>query len=161
MVSNPKKAVHSNPMVGRGAEMKEHYRRLAALALFVLALQAAALAQDFSPKVRAQIPFSFYAGGKMLPAGVYTLAVNRESHNVAIFQDNKGIGTFLLGSPSDDSNNGRSVLIFRNNGEGTYVLQKMAGPDFGVNFNIGKAVSRLAQDSSANYTEVVVAELVR
>ena len=78
--------------------MKEHYRRMAALALLVLALHAATLAQAFSPKVRAQIPFSFYAGGKILPAGSYTLAVNRETCNVAIFQTSTGIGTFLLGS---------------------------------------------------------------
>ena len=96
MVSNPKKAVHSNLMVGRGAEMKEHYRRLAALALFVLALNAAALTQDFGPKVRAQVPFSFYAGGKMLPAGTYTFAVNRENHTVAISQYTRGSRLFFL-----------------------------------------------------------------
>lgn len=141
--------------------MKQIYRRLAALALFVLALQAVTLAQDFSTKVRAKIPFSFYAGGKMLPAGTYTLAVNRENSNVAVFQRDTGAGTFLLGSHNDGSKNGRSVLIFRDNGEGTYVLQKVTGPDFGVNFYTGKAMSHLAQASSANDTQIVIAELVR
>ncbi len=140
--------------------MKETYRRLAALALFVMALHAAALAQDFSPKVRARIPFSFYAGEKMLPAGTYTLAINRESNNVAIFQNSTGVGTFLLGSRNDDSSNGRSVLIFRSNGEG-YVLQKVTGPDFGVSFHAGKEGSHLVQDRLGNDTQVVVAELVR
>ena len=71
--------------------MKEKYRKLVVLALFVLALTGASLAQDFSPKVRAQIPFSFYAGGKILPAGNYTLAIHRESNNVAIFQQGTGV----------------------------------------------------------------------
>ena len=141
--------------------MKEIYRRLAVLALLVSALHAAALAQDFSSKVRAQIPFSFYAGGKMLPAGTYIVAINRESSNIAIFERNTHVGAFLLGSPNDSSTNGRSVLVFRSNGEGSYVLQKVAGPDFGVHFNTRAAMSGVAQDSQANDTQVVIAELVR
>ena len=141
--------------------MKEHYRKLAVLVLFVLALHAATLAQDFSPKVRAHIPFNFYAGGKMLPAGTYTLAINRESCNVAVFHRSSGTGTFLLGSRNDGSNDGRSVLVFRNNGEGTYVLQRITGPDFGLKFDAGKDASRLVQGKLANDTQVVVAELAR
>ena len=141
--------------------MKEHYRRLVALALFVLALNAAALAQDFGPKVRAQIPFSFYAGGKALPAGSYTFSINRQNSNVAIFQSNTGIGTFLLGSPHDGSNTGRALLTFHASDEDVYVLQRLEGPDFGLSFNAVKAVSRMAQDMTANATQVVVAELVK
>ena len=141
--------------------MKEHYRRLVALALFVLALNAAALAQDFGPKVRAQVPFNFYAGGKVMPAGNYTFAINRQNHTIAITQYDKGIEAFLLGSPHDGSINGLTKLTFRANDEDVYVLQKLEGPDFGLSFNAGKAVSRLAQDSPATATQVVLAELVK
>ena len=53
--------------------MNTNYRKLVALASIVLALSGLVLANDFTPKVRASIPFDFYAGGKMLPAGTYTI----------------------------------------------------------------------------------------
>ncbi len=141
--------------------MKEHYRRLVALVVFVMALNAAALAQDFGPKVRAQIPFNFYAGGKAMPAGNYTFAINRQNHTIAISQYGQGIGAFLLGSPHDSSNNGLTKLTFRTNDEDVYVLQNLEGPDFGLSFKAGKAVSSVAQDNPATATQVVLAQLVK
>ena len=139
--------------------MKKNYRKLVVLALFVLALTGASLAQDFSPKVRANITFSFYAGAKMLPAGTYTLAVHRGSNNVAIFQKDSGVGAFLLGSPHDGSRNGRSLLTFRANSEGQYVLQKIEGPDLGISFVSDKALSRVALNGSSDTKEVVIAAI--
>jgi len=109
--------------------MKENFRTLATLMLFALALNAAALAQDFEQYVRAKIPFSFYAGGQVMPAGDYTFAINRQNRTIAIFQNDKGIGSFLLGSPNDGSNNGRTLLTFRTNNEDVYVLQKLQEAD--------------------------------
>jgi len=152
-------ALHSIHKMGTGAEVKHSYRRLMALAMLVLALHAATLAQDFTLKFHAEIPFSFYAGSKMLPPGIYTLAVNRESHNVAIFQSNNtGVGTFLLASPGDGSNDRRSVLIFRTDGV-SYVLQKLSGPDVGLGFNTEKGLSHLAEDRQDNATRVVIAQV--
>lgn len=139
--------------------MKENYRKLIVLALVVLALTSASLAQDFSTKVRAHIPFSFYAGGKILPAGNYTLSVNRGSNNVAIFQKDSGVGTFLIGSPHDASRDGLSLLTFRGNSEGMYVLQKIEGPDLGISFVSDKALSHVALDDPADSTEVVIAAI--
>jgi len=123
-----------------------------------MALSGAALAQDFTPKVRARIPFNFYAGGKILPAGTYTLSVNRVSYSVAIFQRNSGVGTFLHASQIDGSHNGLSLLTFRNNAEGTYVLVKAEGPDLGLRFSAGNVLSHVALDTPANQTQVVVAD---
>jgi len=139
--------------------VKENYRKLVVLALFVLALTGASLAQDFSPKVRAHIPFNFYAGGKILPAGTYTLGINRGSNNVAIFQKDTGVGTFLIGSPHDASRNGLSVLTFRANSEGTYVLQKIVGPDLGISFVSDKELSHVAMSNPADAGEVVIAAI--
>ena len=134
--------------------------KIVALAFFAVALTGVALAQDNAHMVRANIPFSFYAGSKLLPPGIYTLAVNRENHNVAIFQSNStGIGTFLLASPSDGSNDRRSVLIFRTDGVSTYVLQQLRGPDVGLGFNTEKGLSHLAEDRQNNATQVVIAQV--
>jgi hypothetical protein len=139
--------------------VKGNYRKLVALTLFVLALSGAILAQDFSPKVRANIPFNFYANGNKLPAGTYTIAVNRVGNNVAIFQKYSGVGTFLIGSPHDGSRNGLSQLTFRTDGEGTYVLETIEGPDLGLSFASRQALSHVALDQPAHGTEVVVIAL--
>jgi hypothetical protein len=146
--------------MGTGGEVKQNYRRLVVPALILLALHAATLAQDSALKFRAEIPFSFYAGSKLLPPGNYMLAINHESHNVAIFQSNNtGVGTFLLASPRDGSNDRRSVLIFRTDGVGTYVLQQFEGPDVGLGFDNKKGLSHLAENRQANATQVVMAQV--
>lgn len=137
----------------------KYYRKVVALALFVLALSGAVLAQDFSHKVRVNIPFDFYAGDKRLPAGTYILAINRGSNNVAMFQNYSGVGTFLLGSPHDASRNGLSQLVFRSNREGTYVLQTIVGPDLGLSFVSPKALSNVALEQPVSEKEVVVIAL--
>jgi hypothetical protein len=135
--------------------MKEQSRKLVVLALFVLALSGVVLAQDLSPKVRANIPFNFYAGSKMLPAGTYIVAVDGLSHHVAVFQKASGTGAFLLPSQVDDAYSGPSLLTFRNNGEGTYVLEKIEGPDLALSFSTEKALSHIALNRPANDTTVI------
>ena len=135
--------------------MKENYRKFVALALFMLALSGAALAQDFSPKVRANIPFNFYAGGKVLPAGTYTVAVNRMNNHVALVQKDTGAGMFLIGSVNEGSRNGRAFLIFRADNEGIYVLQQVEGPDVGFNVVADKAHSQMVQNRAGGSSEIV------
>jgi hypothetical protein len=148
-------------MVGRGDDMKNNFCRLVALALFTMALGGAALAQDYENKVRADIPFNFYAGNKLLPAGNYTFATDIASHRVEIDQSAKGFGSFLQGSPNDGLKSGAALLTFRTNGAGAYALQKVQVEDFGVSFNADKVLSNLAANSPANATQTVVARLVK
>src|SRR6516162_9849110 len=108
--------------MGRGADVKTNYSKLIVLASIVLALSGAILAQDFTPRFRATIPFNFYAGNAILPAGTYTISVNSESHTLSI-RSGSGGGTFLFANPNEASSNGLSFLIFRTNGQGIYALQ--------------------------------------
>jgi|SRR5215813_2004817 len=141
--------------------MKKVFRSLLAVALLSLALHAATFAQDFSPKVRAHIPFAFYAGTKSLPAGDYTLAINRQSRNVAIFEYGKGIALFLLGSPNDGSTNGVVLLTFQRNRDGVYSLGKLQEPDLGVSFPVADTSSLRVDAQPDKETRVVVAQLSR
>lgn len=141
--------------------MRQHFRKLLALTLLALALNVATFAQGFGQKVRANIPFSFYAGGKVMPAGDYTFTINQQSRNILIYESDKGIGAFLLGLPHDGSNNERTLLTFRANDKDVYVLQRLRGPDFGLSFGGGKQRSHLADDRPANATYTVVAKLVK
>jgi hypothetical protein len=155
--------VQSELMVGRGAEMKGKYRRVVALGLFLLALNAVVLAQDFTSKVRVNIPFSFYAGDKMLPAGDYILALDRETSNVAIRGENQNAAAFLFGSPNDGVSKGLTVLTFHSNANGEYVLEKLQAPDFGLSFarhkGGAKGATTAVKNDAAHDTQVLVARL--
>jgi len=142
-----------------------NYRRLVALALFVLALNTMVLAQDFISKIRVNIPFSFYAGDKMLPAGQYTFALNRANSNIAIRGEDQAAGAFLFGSPNSFSNGGNATLTFRTDGNGGYVLEKFQGPDFGFAFanrrNSAKVAANDPKSQPSHDTQVVVARLIK
>ena len=141
--------------------MKGKTLKLVALVLLTLALGGAALAQDYGHKVRADIPFRFYAGGKVMPAGTYLFTINVETHNVAMLQSNMGNGAFLSGSAYDGSKDGRALLTFRTNKEDVYVLEKVQWPEYGISFDIRKELSSVAQDRVVNATETVIAQLGR
>jgi len=141
--------------------MKVFVRTLVALALFALALNGAALAQDAAHKVRAQVPFNFYVGEKMLPAGIYTFAFDGVDYNVLVRASDKGGAAFLLGSPEDASTNNLVAVTFRTDGEGVYVLQKVQGPDFGIHFNAEKTLAHVVENQPPYATRTVVAELVK
>ena len=145
--------------------MKSNYGRLVALALFVLALNTIVLAQDFTSKVRVDIPFSFYAGDQMLPAGQYTVALNRANSNIAIRATDTNAGAFLLGSPNSFSNASLVALTFHSSGSGGYILEKFQGPDFGFAFADHKTGTKVAANSPKSQpnrdTQLVIAALTK
>lgn len=140
--------------------MKYNVSRLATIALFMVALSAAALAQGYEHQIRADIPFSFYAGGKLLHAGSYTFAINLENHNIAMVPPDK-TGSFLPAVPEDGSKSGRPVLTFRTNGGDVYILQKVQWSDFGASFDVKKVLAHIVENQTVNATETVIAQLIK
>jgi hypothetical protein len=64
---------------------------IAALALTILAPGAFAQTRDY----RFQIPFDFYAGGQLMPAGNYTITQHASSRATQIHDGNGNITTVL------------------------------------------------------------------
>jgi hypothetical protein len=132
--------------------MKTYLGKLMALALVAMALSGAAFAQS---AVRANIPFSFSAGGRVLPAGEYTISVNPLNHVVLIGQKATGKSSFLIGAPDDSSRDERTVLIFKS-GEGeVYALRELRGPDLGVSFNTKESRSTMKVQNQSNEVTVI------
>lgn len=132
--------------------------KIAALAFFAVALTGVALAQDEAHMVRANIPFSFYAGGQLLPAGEYTISVNREDHSVVIGRLATGSSSTLLGSPDDGSRDYRTVLTFRLVSGGVYALRELQGPDLGVSFNAKAQPGATHAQNQRKQTVEIIAE---
>ena len=139
--------------------MTKYLGKLVALALFAVALTGAALAQNDAHAVRANIPFSFYAGGKLLPAGEYKISVDMEGHMVSIGQKATGTGAFLLGSPDDHSRDTRTVLTFKLVDGEVYALREVRGPDVAVSFNAPGSRHAVYAENQKSESVEVVAEL--
>lgn len=137
--------------------MKKVVRSIFALMLFTLALNGAVWAQSFSHKVRAEIPFSFYAGDKTLPAGTYTFGFNVENHTLVIVNNRNADGALLMGIPSDSRQNGSPVLIFHNNGDEAYTLQSLQASDYGLSFNSKKTSTHVASAEAGGSTTTITA----
>ncbi len=100
----------------------------------------------------------------MLPAGQYTFALNRTNSNIAIRGEDQAAGAFLLGSPNSFSNGGLATLTFRTDNNGSYLLEKFQGPDFGFAFADHKTGAKVAADKPQNQpnhdTQVVIAAMI-
>lgn len=137
--------------------MKNYLSNLVALVLFAMALSGATLAQSSTHAVRANIPFSFYAGGQVLPAGEYTLSINMGTHSAIIGQKATGRSSFLLGLPDDSSRNERTVLIFKTGENEVYTLREIRGPDLGVSFHSKGAGSAMRVQNSSHESVTILA----
>jgi hypothetical protein len=131
--------------------------KLVAMALAAAALTGVALAQDTAQMVRANIPFDFYAGGKLLPAGEYSISVNLEHSLVTIEQKTSGMGLLLLSFADDSSRDDRTVLIFKLVG-GEYALRELQGPALGLSFNAKGPRSATKAQNQKNQSVEVIAE---
>ena len=132
--------------------------KVVALAFFAMALTSVALAQDNAHMVRANIPFSFYAGGQLLPAGEYTISVNRDDHSVVIGQEATGHRSVVLGLPDDGSRDYRTVLTFKLAAGDVYALRELQGPDLGVSFNAKGSPSAMRAQNQKEQSVQVIAE---
>ena len=63
--------------------------------------------------------------------------------------------------PNDASINGVALLTFQRNSEGVYALQKVQGPDIGVNFPASETSSLRADGRPVNDVQVIVAQVMR
>jgi hypothetical protein len=144
-------------MVGRGARMKKVVCSIFTLMLFTLALNNAVWAQSFDHKIRAEVPFSFYAGDKLLPAGTYTFGFNMESNYLMIVSPRNADGALLMGFPSDSRQDGPPVLVFRASDDEGYTLQSLKMADFGVSFTSKRISHVVTAHTTSSITTVVAA----
>ena len=140
-------------------KVKVNVRTFVAVTMFTLALSGAALAQSFNQTVRANIPFSFYANGKLQSAGTYDFAMNVEAHSIAMSSEDGAKASFLGGAPDDGTSRAAAILTFVTNEGGAYVLQSAQWPDSGVAFNVKRAPGRSVNAQASSDTQKVIAQL--
>jgi hypothetical protein len=115
---------------------------IASLAL-ALALITAANAQT----MRASVPFGFQAGGKILPAGVYNVALSHGSHRIVLSQLNGYAGcTLPIKTYAGPATPGDGKLIFSQYGDSYFLTHvDVSGTDSGVDLFTSHAERELAK----------------
>ena len=136
--------------------MKSKFIAFAA-ALVLLPLFAVSHAQaENDATLKANIPFSFYAGNRSMQAGTYEVGIDVANRLITIRDRDGRSGSFLMGLVSDRGTDGNPVMVFDHLGD-SYFLRDVKGADFDVNFPTQKAERMLARNNSAE--EVTVALL--
>ena len=90
--------------------------------VFVVALAASAVAQDVTLKV--SVPFEFAAGGKMLPAGDYTvLRAPTSAPEMVVLRSDAAHSSIILNSANFDTHVRGAKLVFNRYGEKYFLSQ--------------------------------------
>jgi hypothetical protein len=136
--------------------MKSKFITFAA-ALLLLSLLAVSRAQaENDETVKANIPFTFYAGNQSMPAGAYEVGIDVANRLITIRDRDGHNGSFLMGLVSDKGSDGNPVMVFDHLGD-SYFLRDVQTAETGVNFPTQKVERMLARNSSPE--EVTVALL--
>jgi len=103
--------------------------------------------------VKANIPFNFYAGSLMMPAGTYSVGFDA-LNNIAIIRDDSGHHEMFLLGMSSTQGTDTPKLVFDHLGD-SYFLRDLDAFETDVSFPVRNAEMKLARNGSGN--EVVVA----
>ncbi len=109
---------------------------LALLGIAVLGLTAVAIANT-AARVRADVPFSFYIGKELIPAGEYifemrSLGLGASAGSVLIHNDSGSIASVVLTTPGDVRDATMAHLHFNKYGS-RYFLSKVEGAGYQAN----------------------------
>jgi hypothetical protein len=124
--------------------MTKSVRSFVVLVVIAMALTGLSLAQDETYRVRANIPFDFYAGDQQLPAGIYLIDVSYGTHMATLRNHDTGRTYFLVALPAYGEGSGGAVVDFDAAGD-KHVLADLKTASTGVKFSQSKRVMATAQ----------------
>ena len=124
--------------------MTKSVRSFVVLVVIAMALTGLSLAQDETYRVRANIPFDFYAGDQLLPAGVYLVDVSYGTHVAELRNHDTGRAYSLIALPANGAGSGNAVMEFDVAGD-KHVLADLKTASTGVNFSKSKRAMATAQ----------------
>ncbi|HEU4388372.1 MAG TPA: hypothetical protein VFV34_11285 [Blastocatellia bacterium] len=122
---------------------------LTTLSLFVALAGVSAFAQS-DMRLRANIPFEFSVGHKMLPAGEYRVWKTSEGALAIRREDCRVSQVFIVNQAQTGATPTESKLIFNRYGDQYFLSQIWtAGNDYGYQLNKNKAERELVRASRA------------
>ena len=115
------------------------FRVALCIALAVVGASFVTTANAQTAAFQANVPFSFQAAGRDMPAGMYTVAVERAYRRVDL-RSAEGRTTFLASNPSGSVISGKSTLVFHRVGDRYFLREVMShNAEFGHRLPISRA----------------------
>jgi hypothetical protein len=107
--------------------MKRTLTVIVGFSLLVLVLAASAGAGDV-PRLRANVPFSFYAGNHLVPAGEYVFQMqafaNRAAGSIVLVRNHEGRVIHMFAAiPASSPGNVETCLIFNRYGDSHFLAK--------------------------------------
>jgi hypothetical protein len=128
--------------------MRKSVRSFVVLVVFAMALAGLSLAQDETYSLRANIPFDFYAGSQLLPAGVYLIDVSYATHVAALRNQDTGRTYSVVAVPANGEGSGNAVVEFDVAGD-KHMLADLKTASTGVNFSQSKRAMATAKHTGS------------
>lgn len=125
--------------------MKSKFIIFSIAALFVSLSISSAYAET-DQRVKADIPFDFYAGPQKMSAGTYYIGLDVENDTVAIGDDAGRHTVLLLGSPADGTED-KAQLVFDRSGD-SYFLKEVDSSALDFAIPESKAARASVEDSA-------------
>ncbi len=128
------------------------------LGVIVLGLTAA-VAADTATKVRADVPFAFYAGKELIPAGSYifelrSFGMGSSASSVLIHNESGSIVTVLLTKPGDVPLGEDAHLHFNKYGV-RHFLSKVEGAGYQANLTPSRAEKEMRAQAQSSGQSIV------
>jgi hypothetical protein len=132
--------------------MKTSYFTAVLILSCLLGVDIKAHAQDAGGVV-VKVPFEFIAGGKMLPAGTYSVGRLSPDIHPALMIDNKDTGAFALVLPSTPvgESTGHTALSFERVGDQVF-LNKVETPAGAYIILTPRAIAKVAKSNGRGTT---------
>ena len=106
-------------------------KRATLVILATLNLAATSLVAQHRPAIKANVPFDFVAGGKMLPAGEYQIQTEQANVLSIRSMDFKSNANLSAHSAQDTQMSGVAALRFNHYGDRYFLSQIWTGSDRG------------------------------
>jgi len=132
---------------------------LVLLGIAVLGLTVAAIANT-ATRVRADVPFAFYFGKELMPAGAYIFEMRSfgsgsSASSVVVYSQSGTLSSISLSRPGDPPPANDAHLHFNRYGS-RYFLTRVEGSGYQANLNMTPAEKEMrAQAASVGQTTIV------
>jgi hypothetical protein len=140
---------------------REMLRTIVTSSLFVAVVASTVIAQS-SPRLRADVPFSFHAGSTVLPSGKCTINRPSSTNSMILVRSGDRKAAYVMSNNKEKGNPAESSrLVFRRYGDQYFLAQIWTkGETAGLSFPVSKAEKKVMNSRADGHLAMAEAEEV-
>jgi hypothetical protein len=140
---------------------REMLRTIVTSSLFVAVVASTVIAQS-SPRLRADVPFSFHAGSTVLPSGKCTINRPSSTNGIVLVRSGDRKAAYVISNNKEQGNAAEnSRLVFRRYGDQYFLAQIWTkGETAGISFPVSKEEKKMMNSRADRHLAMAEAEEV-